>query len=98
MAGGTAVLKRQKTKKGTVKVTFALPLEETPEAVSVTGDFNGWDPHANPLIKRNNGTRSAAVEVPQGQVVQFKYLADGGHWFNDAETDISDEGNSVIAA
>lgn len=92
------MLKRQETKKGTVKVTFALPLEDTPEAVSVTGDFNGWDPLANPLIKRNNGTRSAAVEVPAGEVVQFKYLADGGQWFTEADTDLNDEGNSVIAA
>ncbi len=92
------MLKRQKTKTGAVKVTFALPLDQTPEAVSVAGDFNGWDPLATPLKKRSNGTRSASIEIEQGTTVQFKYLADGGHWFTETETDVSDEGNSVIAA
>jgi 1,4-alpha-glucan branching enzyme len=77
------------TKKGasapaTTKVTFSLPLSETPEPVSVCGDFNGWDPAAHPLVKRANGTRSVAVELPPGRYA-FKYLAGGGTWFADPE-------------
>jgi 1,4-alpha-glucan branching enzyme len=77
----------------TVKVTFTLPTAEFEQPVSVLGDFNGWDPHAHPLKKRSNGTRSAVVEVPAGQQVRFKYLASGGEWFcdPDADTVVHDE-------
>jgi 1,4-alpha-glucan branching enzyme len=69
-----------------VKVTFALPAAEVDQPVSVLGDFNGWDPMANPLKKRSNGTRSTTVEVPAGQAFRFKYLAGDGSWFCDPDT------------
>lgn len=78
-------------------MTFALPLEEAPEATSVVGDFNSWDPLATPLKKRSNGTRSASVRLDGGDVVSFRYLSDGGHWFNDGEIDIDDAGNNQLA-
>jgi len=68
---------------GTVRVTFALPADEPCGAVSVVGDFNNWNPFAHPLRRRANGTRSAAVTVPAGTMLRFRYLADGGVWFND---------------
>jgi 1,4-alpha-glucan branching enzyme len=80
------MIKRTKDKAG-VKVTFTLSLADTPNPVSVLGDFNGWDPHAHPLKKRSNGTRSVSVVVPAGGEFSFKYLADGGTWFNDVEAD-----------
>lgn len=92
------MIKRQKSKGRNTKVTFALPLEIAPVATSVTGDFNGWDPLATPMKKRSNGTRSASIEVPEGEVVSFKYLADGGHWFTDNEADVGDDGNNQLAA
>ena len=58
-----------------------------PTAVSVVGDFNDWDPGAHPLRKRSNGTRSVTVELPAGEPVQFKYLADNGDWFPEPEAD-----------
>jgi 1,4-alpha-glucan branching enzyme len=80
------VLKLRSSKTGdVVNVTFVLPLEEHTRAVSVLGDFNGWDPLAHPLKKRSNGTRSVSVEVPAGGHYRFKYLADGGEWFCDPE-------------
>jgi len=71
------------TRNGTVRVTFVLPATEPAGAVSVVGDFNGWDPHAHPLRKRGNGARSAAVSVPAGATLRFRYLAEGGVWFDD---------------
>jgi 1,4-alpha-glucan branching enzyme len=68
---------------GTVRITFALPADKPGGAVSVVGDFNGWDPFANPLRRRSNGTRSAAVTVLAGSTLHFRYLADGGMWFDD---------------
>ena len=76
-----------------VKVTFALPASEIDPPVSVLGDFNGWDPFANPLKKRSNGTFSTTIEVPAGQSLRFKYLAGDGTWFcdPDAQAVVHDE-------
>ena len=81
------MLKRQPIDQDAVKVTFALPLDAAPVAVSVVGDFNGWDPTAHPLRKRTNGTRSVTITVRPGSRYQFKYLADGGNWFCDDVAD-----------
>jgi 1,4-alpha-glucan branching enzyme len=51
--------------------------------VSVVGNFNDWDPFAHPLRRRANRTRSAAVTVPAGSTLHFRYLAEGGRWFDD---------------
>jgi 1,4-alpha-glucan branching enzyme len=68
---------------GTVRVTFALPVDEPDVAVSVVGSFNDWDPFAHPMRPRTNQTRSAAVTVKAGSTLHFRYLAEGGVWFDD---------------
>lgn len=70
-------------RNGTVRVTFALPADDPHGAVSVVGNFNDWNPFAHPLRRRANGTRSATVTVPVGSTLHFRYLAEGGLWFND---------------
>ena len=77
------IRKARSSRGGTVRVTFVLPADEPAGPVSVVGDFNGWDPLAHPLQRRANGTRSAAVTVPPGTTLHFRYLADGGVWFDD---------------
>ena len=67
-----------------VKVTFAVA-DDRP--VSVVGDFNGWDPGAHPLRRRSNGTRSVVVQLPPSATFRFRYLADGGDWFDDTAAD-----------
>jgi 1,4-alpha-glucan branching enzyme len=79
-----------------VRVTFVLPADEPTGAVSVVGDFNDWDPFAHPLRKRTNGTRSAVVKVPAGARLHFRYLAEGGHWFDDDAADL-DAAGAVLA-
>jgi hypothetical protein len=66
-----------------VRVTFVLPADEPPGAVSVVGGFNDWNPFAHPLRRRANGTRSAVVSVPASSPLCFRYLAEGGLWFDD---------------
>jgi 1,4-alpha-glucan branching enzyme len=66
-----------------VRVTFVLPADEPPGAVSVVGDFNDWDPLVHPLRRRGNGTRSVMVKVPASSTLRFRYLAEGGIWFDD---------------
>lgn len=77
---------------GTVRVTFALPDDEPGGAVSVVGDFNNWNPYAHPLRKRANRTRSAAVTVKSGSTLHFRYLAEGGVWFDDESVSASGHG------
>ena len=68
---------------GSVRVTFTLPVDEPGGAVSVVGSFNDWNPYTHPLRKRANRTRSAAVTVQAGTTLHFRYLAEGGVWFDD---------------
>jgi len=70
-----------------VKLTFALPSSDPNGPVSVVGDFNDWTPGRHVLAKRANGTRSVAVTVPAGQRVRFRYLGEGGHWFDDPDAE-----------
>ncbi len=79
------MIRKQPTAAGTVKVTFALP--DTGQPVSVVADVNAWDPHAHPLRKRSNGTRSVAVELPPGTSVRFRYLDASGRFFDDPDAD-----------
>lgn len=82
------MLKRQSCgEDGSLKVTFVLSATEHERPVSVLGSFNDWNAMVHPLKKRSNGTRSVTVEVPAGNQFQFKYLADGGEWFCDPDTD-----------
>ena len=69
----------------TVKVTFALPVHQTPGRCSVVGDFNDWQPGRHELRRRTNGTRSTSVTLPSGTRIRFRYLAENGQWFNDPE-------------
>jgi 1,4-alpha-glucan branching enzyme len=82
---------------GMVRVTFALPVAEPAAPVSVVGDFNDWDPFAHPLRVRANQTRSAAVTVPTGSTLRFRYLADGGRWFDDESVSLGEGQDAVIA-
>jgi 1,4-alpha-glucan branching enzyme len=81
---------------GTVRVTFALPADEPGGAVSVVGNFNDWNPHAHPLRKRANRTRSAAVTVQAGTTLHFRYLGEGGVWFDDDTVPVHDGRDAAI--
>ena len=84
-------------RNGTVRVTFTLPADEPSGAVSVVGDFNDWNPFAHPLLRRANGTRSAAVSVQAGSMLHFRYLAEGGVWFDDETAPAGDCQGASIA-
>jgi 1,4-alpha-glucan branching enzyme len=70
-----------------VKVTFELPANGG-ESVVVVGDFNGWDKEATPLKKRKkDGVWSVSLNLPIGQIYQFKYWINGERWENDWAAD-----------
>jgi len=82
---------------GMVRVTFTLPAGDPSGAVSVVGDFNDWDPFAHPLRGRANRPRSASVTVPVGSTLRFRYLAEGGRWFDDETIPAADGRDAIIA-
>ena len=81
---------------GSVRVTFALPIDDPGGAVSVVGDFNDWNPYSHPLRRRANQTRSAAVTVRAGSTLHFRYLGEGGVWFDDETVIVQPGGDAVI--
>ena len=86
-------------KTGDVRVTFAV---EDARPVSLVCDHNGWDPFATPLKRLTNGTRSAALVVPAGTEIRFRYLAEHGEFFDDPEARLEANGmggtHSVVCA
>ena len=84
------MIRKQRAAAGDLtKVTFVLPDSGTP--VSVVADFNSWDPLRHPLKVRANGTRSVQVALPSGSQVRFRYLAEGGSFFDDPAADSYEE-------
>ncbi len=77
------MIRKQQLDEQNVKLTFAIPDSGRP--VSVVADFNEWNPSIHPLRKRANGTRSVAVTLPAGTTARFRYLSEGGVFFDDPE-------------
>ena len=71
------------TKRGDqVRVTFALPDGAVTGPVAVVGDFNGWNPGANPM-KHKGDTRVVSIMLNAGRKYRFRYLTEDGRWLND---------------
>ena len=85
------------TPNGTgTKIQFVLPDSIHAGAISAVGTFNDWTPGAHKLVRRRNGTRSVTVAVPKGQNIQFRYLGEGGVWFDDEDAHvITAEGSRI---
>ena len=79
------MITKTELKDGTTRIIFTVQ-DERP--VSVVGDFNDWNPLAHELVKRSNGTRSVALTVPTGTSLCFRYLADGGEFYDDPDADL----------
>jgi 1,4-alpha-glucan branching enzyme len=87
------------TSDGTsTKIQFVIPDTAHRGAVSAVGTFNDWQPGAHKLVKRSNGTRSVSVAVPAGETVAFRYLGEGGVWFDDPDADLITAEGSLVQA
>ncbi|MEM1125693.1 MAG: isoamylase early set domain-containing protein [Bacteroidota bacterium] len=74
--------------KGTkARVSFELPAEAAENSVAVVGDFNEWNPEANPMKLLKKGTWKATISLDTGSNYQFRYLLDNQTWRNDEEAD-----------
>jgi 1,4-alpha-glucan branching enzyme len=83
-----------------LKVTFAIPADSVNGDVAVVGDFNGWDPTIDPLRRSQDWLKVSLVLEP-GQRYRFRYLTEGGRWFNDPEIGVYEpngmgDDNSVL--
>jgi hypothetical protein len=71
-----------------VKVTFVLPEDHGKgEDVYVVGDFNGWKPGEDKLIRRSNHTYSTNVKLDEGSRHEFRYYSEEAGYFNEEEAD-----------
>lgn len=69
------------------RVTFKLPAEVGAETAALCGEFNEWDPAANPMKKLKDDSFSLTLSLNAGQSYRFRYLLDGDRWENDWEAD-----------
>lgn len=72
------------------RVTFRLPPTAADRPVSVVGTFNDWEPGRHELLPRRDGSYSVSVILGPG-THRFRYLADGGVWFDDPHADDVDQ-------
>jgi 1,4-alpha-glucan branching enzyme len=54
---------------------------------ALCGDFNEWDPAANPMKKLKDGSFSTTVSLEPKQSYRFRYWLDDGRWENDWQAD-----------
>ncbi len=87
---------KREVKKDTVQLTFVLPQDAPTGRVSVVGDFNEWTPGVHTMVKRSNGTRSVKVPVKPGESYRFRYLAEGGVWFDDPSVQVREAQDAVV--
>ena len=87
---------KQQSKAGNADVTFVLSDAEPAGRVSVVGDFNDWTPGVHTLVRRSNGTRSVRVALPSGRAFRFRYLGEGGEWFDDPQVEHHDWQDGLI--
>lgn len=84
-----------------VEVTFVLSADFPSVPISVVGDFNQWDPHAHPLRQARDGTYQVTMTLEAGRRYAFRYLSEGGRWFNEGFADDLEPGpfgryNSIL--
>lgn len=88
--------KRRNGGKDQTEITFVLPADTPPGAVSVVGDFNGWQPGTHELRPRKDGMRAVTVALPGKSTHVFRYLAAGDYWFDDESADAHDGSNGLL--
>ncbi|MDP3463497.1 MAG: isoamylase early set domain-containing protein [Bacteroidales bacterium] len=83
-------IKKQALKsKPVCKINFKVSKAQAAgaSAISVVGEFNNWNPVAGEMNQLKDGSFTFATELNTGRDYQFRYVADGHHWFNDEEAD-----------
>ena len=83
------MLKKNYSKTGQIcRVTFKLPAAVEAEMVSLCGEFNEWDPEADPMHKLKDGSFSTTISLEANNSYRFRYFLDGERWENDWQADL----------
>jgi 1,4-alpha-glucan branching enzyme len=70
------------------RVTFKLPPDVEADTAALCGDFNDWNPEADPMKRLRDGGFSTTLSLEAGRSYSFRYLLDGERWENDWEADL----------
>ena len=82
------MLKKSYSKtKRSCRVTFDFPPQAKAKRVALCGEFNDWNPSANPMKLRKDGRFSTTVSMAANRAYRFKYLVDNQRWENDSAAD-----------
>lgn len=68
-------------------VVFDLPSALEIDRAAVVGEFNDWDPDADPMTKDADGRWVATVSLEPGTTYRFRYHLGGDRWENDWSAD-----------
>jgi hypothetical protein len=79
-----------------VRVTFTVLDDGTGAQVSVVGSFNDWVAGKDPLFAREDGRLGVTITLSSDDDVHFRYLREGGIWFDDDDADEVTSFGSVI--
>jgi len=75
-------MKKNSSKQKTKKILFSLKAVEA-KKVSLVGEFNNWNPDADPMQRDKNETWTKAKMLPSGNI-EYKFWVDG-EWKQDPE-------------
>ena len=68
---------------GGAAVRFVLRVPGSARVVAIVGDFNGWNEHATPMVKRMvDGSWSVRVPLAPGRHT-YAFVVDGARWIVD---------------
>ena len=99
-----SITKKTLKSKPVTKVTFKAEksVVNGADSVSVVGEFNNWNPEANPMKALKNGGFTTTIDLEKGKEYEFRYLIDGKVWTNEPKADkevqseFADASNSVV--
>jgi 1,4-alpha-glucan branching enzyme len=75
-------MRENSSKKKTKKIRFSLEAVEA-KKVSLVGEFNNWNPDADPMQRDENGIWTKAKMLSPGNL-EYKFFVDG-EWIQDPE-------------
>lgn len=82
------MIQRQKrSHSNQVEVTFILPADFPHQPLTVVGDFNQWNPTANPFERHSNGHYATTLVLDADRRYAFRYLCSNGRWLNEGFAD-----------
>jgi len=77
------VIKKCDDPRGRVTVTFILEAADGLSGVYLVGDFNDWNPNANPMYQGRNGMWWLSLDLEPNQTYEYRYRTVEGEWIDD---------------